>query len=104
MLSSHQIMGRLQDIDNDMAELQVDLGKYAEAWTRIQRLKAKAWADTYMSTKGEVTTRKAAATQASEMMGIEEEAKYVGLSKVVGVLQARAMIGESLLKAYGRGG
>lgn len=102
MLTPEQIITRLEGIEQDLADRQAPLGEAAEAWTRAKREKEKAWADAYMTATGEVTTRKAAAIQASEDIGIDAEAEYVGLSKACGVMETRAMIGMALLKSHGR--
>lgn len=102
MLSPAQIMQRLEDIEADLAERQNEYAEVSEAWTRSKRDKEKAWADAYMGASGQVTDRKAAAIQASAEVGLEDEAKYVGLKGVVEVLNTRAMIGMGLLKAHGR--
>jgi hypothetical protein len=102
MLTPEQIIERLEEIERDLADRQIPLGDAAEAWTRAKRDKEKAWADAYMKAEGAITTRKAAAIQASESIGIEAEARYVGLSKACGVMETRSMIGMALLKAHGR--
>lgn len=104
MLSPVQWIERLESIEQDLAVRQNELSTSSEGWTRKEREKKKAWAEAYMASHGkEVTTRKASAALQSEDIGIEEEAKYVGVKAAVDVLQTRSMIGMSLLKAHGRG-
>lgn len=103
MLTPVQIIERLEQIEADLAERQPRLERAAEAWTRQKREKELAWARAYMSSTGsQVTDRKAAAVLESESIGIEDEAQYVALSKSCGILETRATIGQSLLKAHGR--
>lgn len=103
MLTPAQIVQRLEDIEQDLADRQPLLEDAAEAWTRAKRDKELAWARAYMESDArEVTTRKAAAILASEHIGIEAEARYTALSKVCGVLEQRAIVGMALLKAHTR--
>lgn len=103
MLSPAQIMERLEQIDRDLAERQNEYEDVAEKWTHSKRTREKVWAEAYISSVGkQVTDRKAAAILASELIGVDEEARFVGLKGVVDVLQTRSMIGQSLLKAHGR--
>ncbi len=103
MLSRAQIIERLEEIESDLGERGPEYGEAAEAWTRKKREQAKAWADAYATATGDaVTDKKAAASQASEDIGKEEEAAYVGHKAVVDVLQTRSMIGMALLKSHDR--
>jgi hypothetical protein len=97
------LIERLEAIEQDLATKQPDLEKYSDEWTRLKRDKLKKWAEAYMASSGkEVTTRKASAILQSEDIGIEEEAKYVGLKAVVEVLSTRASICQTLLNSHGR--
>lgn len=102
MLTPAQIMSRLEEIEKDLAERQNEFTEAAEGWTRQNREKEKAWAEAYLKADGQVTDRKAAAIKASCHIGQEEEAAYVALKAAVGVLETRATIGQSLLRAHGR--
>jgi hypothetical protein len=103
VLSPAQIIERLEAIEQDLGERQLEYEQTAEQWTRDKREQAKAWATAYMESPGaQVTDRKAAAIQASEHIGEDSEARYVALKAAVGVLETRATIGQSLLKAHGR--
>ena len=104
MLTPAQIIERMEEIDADLSERQRELEQAAEGWTRKKRDKELAWARAYTRAHGErnVTDRKAAAIEASEMIGIDEEARFTALKSVVDVLQTRSMIGMALLKAHGR--
>lgn len=103
MLSREQIINRLEAIEKDLGERAPGYGNAAEAWTRKKRDKEKAWADAYVTASGDaVTDKKAAAIQASELIGKDEEATYAGHKAVVDVLQTSAMIGMALLKSHDR--
>lgn len=104
MLTPAQIIERLEQIDADLAERQNEYEQVAEDWTRAKREKELAWARAYTMASGakNVTDRKAAAIEASELIGLDAEARYTGLRGVVEVLTTRSMIGQSLLKAHGR--
>lgn len=104
LLTPAQIIQRLESIERDLELRQPELESAAEAWTRAKRDKEHQWALAYTKAHGEknVTDRKAAAILASELIGVDDEARYTALSKVVEVLNTRAMIGMGLLKAHGR--
>lgn len=102
--SPAQIMARLEEIERDLAERQNEYEKVAEGWTRAKREKELAWARAYTLATGttHVTDKKAAAIEASELIGLDAEARYTALKGVVDILTTRATIGQSLLKAHGR--
>lgn len=102
MLTPAQIMQRLEDIETDLAQRQNEYAEAAEDWTRQNREKEKTWAEAYLKADGQVTDRKAAAIEASCHIGQDAEARYVALKAAVGVLETRATIGQSLLRAHGR--
>lgn len=107
MLTRERIIERLEEIEQDLGEVGPDLHEAGEAWTRAKREQAKAWATAYMDAGNgkastPVTDKKAAGILASEHIGVEAEARYIGLSKRADVLQTRAMIGMALLKSYDR--
>jgi hypothetical protein len=97
-------MERLEEIERDLADRQPEYERAAEAWTRAKREKELAWARGYTLSHGakNVTDRKAAAIEASELIGVDAEARFVSLKSVIEVLSTRSMIGQSLLKAHGR--
>lgn len=105
-LSPAQIMERLEGIERDLAIRQNEYEQVAENWTRAKREKELAWARGYTLASGggakNVTDKKAAAIEASELIGLDDEARYVGLKGVIDVMQTRSMIGMALLKAHGR--
>lgn len=103
MLTPAEIIERLEELERDLADRQAALEDAAEAWTRAKRDKELAWARAYMAAQdGAVTTRKAAAILASETIGVEAEARYQALTKVVAVIETRVSVGQSLLRAHTR--
>lgn len=107
MLTPEQIIERLEQIEQDLADVGPEFSDAAEAWTRAKRDKEKSWAEAYMSASVDgksvpVTDKKAAAIAASEHIGVESEARYVGCKAKVDVLETRSMIGMALLKSHGR--
>lgn len=102
MLTPAQIIERLEAIEQDLADRQGEYEQAAEDWTRDNREKEKAWAEAYLAADGQVTDRKAAAIDESCYIGVASEARYVALKAAVSVLETRATIGQSLLKAHGR--
>lgn len=99
-----EIMLRLEEIERDLADRQNEYETVADEWMRRKRDKELAWARAYTlaSAAKNVTDRKAAAIEASELIGVDAEARYTALRGVVEVLTTRATIGQSLLKAHGR--
>jgi hypothetical protein len=106
MLTPAQIIERLEAIERDLAERQGEFERVSEDWARAKREKELAWARAYTlagrDNKTPVTDKKAAAIEASELIGLDAEARYTGLNKVIEVLGTRSMIGMALLKSHGR--
>lgn len=104
LLTPAQIMERLQAIEADLALRQGEYEKVAEDWTRAKREKELAWARAYTMAHGakNVTDRKAAAIEASELIGVDAEARFTAIKGVVEALSTRAIIGMALLKTHGR--
>jgi hypothetical protein len=104
LLTPAQIMGRLESIEQDLAERQREYEDVADKWTRAKREKELAWARAYTMAHAakNVTDRKAAAIEASELIGVDAEARFTALKGVVEVLNTRSMIGMALLRAHGR--
>lgn len=104
-LSPAQIMDKLEEIERDLAHRQNEWEQVAEAWMRRKREKELAWARAYTlagQTAKNVTDKKAAGIEASELIGMDDEARYTALRSVIEVLTTRATISQSLLKAHGR--
>lgn len=98
------VMGRLTEIENDLAERQNLYETAAREWFDAQREIKREWATALISSQASsVTEKKAAADLAGLMVeGAEHEAEYQALKSVIGVLETRATICMSILKAQGR--
>lgn len=97
-----QVMERLQDIESDLASRQNELEAAASAWFTAKRDRELAEAVAYAGASGPATERKIIADAAGAEVGAEEEGAWEGKRAVIRVLEARATIGQSLLKAHGR--
>lgn len=98
------VMARLAEIENALAERQNPYESAARSWysaqREIQRRKAQAL---LTSDKGSVTEKKAEGDEAAyDVEGASAEAEYEALRAAVKVLETRATIGMSILKAQGR--
>ena len=100
--SPEQVMARLSEIENDLALRQNALEAAAMSWFIAKRDKEKARAVAFLAAEGSVAERSALADQQTATDGKQEEALYESLRAVVRTLEARASIGQSLLKAQGR--
>lgn len=98
------VMARLAEIENDLAVRQNVYERAAGAWYTAQRAIGKAHAVALLSSeRGSVTEKKAEAELAAlAVEGREHEAEYEALKAAIRVLETRATIGMSILKAQGR--
>jgi hypothetical protein len=98
------VMERLAQIDYDLAMRQNLYEEAAGAWFTAQREIKRQWAVALLASEaGTVTEKKAEADiVAATCPGAERESEYVALKAVIGVLETRATIGMSILKAQGR--
>jgi hypothetical protein len=98
-------MARLEQIDQDLALRQNELEAAAMEFFKAKRDKEQEWAHAYLSSKARtIPERKAEADLATADVGRDEEAAYEALRAVVRVLETRASIGQSILRAQGRVG
>ena len=93
------IMDRLAAIESDLAERQNELERAALGWYRTKRDKERARAEAFLLATGTVAERNAVADRETAMLGVEDEARYEAHKAVVRVLDTRATIGQSLLRA-----
>lgn len=98
-----QVIERLQAIDDDLAERMPRLEESAQAHYLAKREREKQRAEAYLGHEGGVTERRAIADQLTATVGNTAEAEYESVKAAVKVLEARATIGQSLLKAMERG-
>lgn len=97
-------MDRLAEIENDLAIRQNLYEAAAGDWFKAQREIKRLWAVALLESEAvSVTEKKAEADiAAATAPGAERESEYVALKAVIGVLETRATIGMSVLKAMGR--
>ncbi len=93
---------RLEGIEKDLAGLQNDYEAAALAWFTAKREREKARASAFLTAKGSVAARDAIAAVESALVGAPSEAVYEALKAKVRVLETRASIGQSILRAQGR--
>jgi hypothetical protein len=93
------IIDRLAEIDQDLATRMPVLESAAKNWFKAKRDKEKQHAQAFLSAEGTVAERQAHASLVTSVVGMEAEAEYEALKAVVRVLEARASIGQSLLRA-----
>lgn len=94
------VLQNLDQIDRDLATRQNEYEAAAEAWFTSKRDREYEWAKAFVEAKGTVPARKAAADMATARHGVECEARYEALKAVVRVLETRASIQQSILKAH----
>jgi hypothetical protein len=97
-----RLMQRLDEIERDLATRQGEYERAALGWYRMKREREKARAEAFIRAEGTVAERNAIADVATATMGQEDEAAYEAHKAVVRVLDTRASIGQSLLRAHGR--
>lgn len=103
LTSPGAVQARLDEIETDLAMRQNEFEQAALEHFGSKRLKEKAKAEAFLSAEGTVAERSAKADVAAALIGMDDEAKYEGLKGVVRLLDTRAAIGMSLLRAQGRG-
>lgn len=96
------VMERLEAIEADLAVRQNTLESAASAWFRAKRQREHDRAVAFLSAEGTVAERNAIADRATALDGKDEEAEFEAVRAVVRVLDARASIGQSILKAQAR--
>lgn len=96
------VMRRLEAIETDLACRQNALEEAAQAHFVAKREKEKRRAEVFMSCDGTVAERSARADEQTAEMGNTAEAEYEAQKAVVKVLDTRAAIGMSILRAQSR--
>lgn len=96
------VMARLEAIEADLADRQNALESAARNWVRAKRDREHARAVAFLSADGTVAERSAHADTLTALDGRDAEAEWEALRAVVRVLDTRASIGQSILKAQGR--
>jgi len=100
--SPAEVMERLDAIEVDLADRQVELEDAAWKWHTAKRDREKHRAETFLLAEGTVAERSAVAEKESATDGRDEEARYESLKAVVRTLETRASIGQSILRSQAR--
>lgn len=96
------VQERLEEIDTQLATALNGMEDAALKWFRCKRDREVAKADAYAAAPGPATERKVMAEAAAAEVGVEEEAHWEARKLVVRLLESRANVGMSILKAQGR--
>ncbi len=96
------VMARLAEIENDLAIRQQTLESAGMEWFKAKRDREKARAEAFLGAEGTVAERSAIADRQTALDGRDSEAEWEAVRAVVRVLETRASIGQSLLRAQGR--
>lgn len=105
MIAPAQILQRLEQIDRDLATRQNDLERTAEEWMRAKRDREKQRAEAFLAAKASgvtVAEAEAIADRDTCLIGLESEARYEALKRVIAVLETRASIGQTLARTNAR--
>lgn len=97
-------MHRLTEIESDLAFRQNTLESAARTWYGAKREIEKAKAHAFLGSDEKFVAAKRAHAEiaAYDVEDAAAEAEYVAVKAVVDVLESRATICQSLLKAHGR--
>ena len=96
------VMKTLEEIEIDLATRQNELEEAAFVWFKAKREREKEHATRFLAAEGTVAERTAIATRETAMIGASDEASYEALKAVCRVLETRASIGQSILRAQSR--
>jgi hypothetical protein len=99
MSEAAQVMATLDQIQQDLALRQNLLEQAARNWYLAKREKEHKRAVAFLTAEGSVASRTAEADVQTALDGREAEAEYESLKAVVRVMETRATICQSLLKA-----
>ena len=103
LASPYEVMRRLAQIEEDLANRQLALESAALAWFKAKRDREHDRAVEFLRAEGTVAERNAIADRETAQDGKDDEALWEALKAVVRVLDTRASIGQSILRAQGRG-
>jgi hypothetical protein len=93
------VQERLDAIERDLAARGPALESAARAWILAKRERERQHATIFMSSDGSVAERNAKADLETAVIGMTDEAEYEAIKAAVRVLETRASIGQSLLRA-----
>lgn len=93
------VLDRLSEIENDLASRQLTFESAALRWYKAKRDREHGRAVAFLKAEGTVAERSAQADLETALNGRSEEAEYEAVKAVVRVLETRASIGQSILRA-----
>lgn len=103
LASPQEVQGRLEEIETDLATRLNEYEAAAMEWFRIKPKRERRWAESYISTNGPAHIRKVAADAAvADEEWAEAEGRYEVLKVIVRGLEAKASIGQSILRSQSR--
>lgn len=100
--SPAQVLSRLEQIERDLATRQITLESAATDWFQAKREREHDRAVQFLNAVGTVAERSAIADRETATNDSEKEALWEALKAVVRVLETRASILQSVLRAQGR--
>lgn len=96
------VITRLQGIERDLEKRQNAFEDSARKWFKAKRDREHEYAIAFVRAEGTDGRRRAEALRETAMIGAEEEAEWEALKAVTRILETRASIGQSILRAQGR--
>ncbi len=102
-MTPEQIIDRLAEIETDLADRTAAIEAAADDWFRAKRDRENRRAKAFIAAKADgvtVAEAEAMADKETSLIGLDAEARYEALKAVVRVLETRASIGQSLLRAH----
>lgn len=96
------VLKELASLANDLALRQNEYETAASAWFKAKRDKEHDYAVAFMNAVGTDGQRRVIALQETALKGKDEEAAYEAAHRVMKVLETRASVLQSILKAQSR--
>jgi 3-dehydroquinate dehydratase len=96
------VESRLEALDIDLAIFQNEIEEAALDWFRAKREREKAHASAFLTAKGSIAARHAVAELETCTQGMDEEAVWEAKRHKLKVLESRAAVAMSILKAQSR--
>lgn len=100
-MNPQQLVIRLEQIAQELAERQGPLEEYAREATRAKRHREQVHAAAFLKAKASgltVAEANAIATNQTALIGVDDEARYDAFKRVISVLETQASIHQTLIK------
>lgn len=97
--SPQAVQRRLIEIEQDLATRQGTLESAAKNWCEAKREREHDRAVAFINAVGTVAERQAIADRSTALQGVEAEAEWESVRAVVRVLETRASVLQSVLRA-----